>query len=87
MAHKKGVYKMKLQFKAGDPPHKGYFLVRYTGRFTATRLKKDKYPAPLYWNGEEWQSMSDDDAFDMPGDYKPTHYMTIGDEEWCEVEV
>lgn len=87
MAQKKGDVKMKLQFKTGTPPHKGYYLVRYNGRYRTVNLTKDKYPMPLYWNGKTWQFMSDDDEFEMPGDYKATEYMLLGDEEWCEVEV
>ena len=76
-----------LNFKTGEPPYKGYYLVRSGNPRYRIHKVKDKYPEPMYWNGECWQTMSDDDAFDEPGNYKPATFDYKVFDEWCEVEI
>lgn len=77
-----------LNFKTGKPPYKGYYLVRskLTMKYGAYPIR-NKYPEPMYWNGDSWQMISDDEAFDAPGNYTPTKYGIKDYEEWCEVDV
>lgn len=76
-----------LNFKTGKPPYKGYYLARSSNPKYRIHKVKGLYPEPMYWNGEEWQDMSDNEAFDAPGNFKPIKFDYKFFDEWCEVEV
>ena len=76
---------MRIEFKKSRPPKKGYYLVRWTRKYS--KFLKDFYPSTAYWNAHKWESMSPEDEFNMPGNFKT---MTFEPEEidgWCEVEI
>lgn len=77
---------LKIKYEKGTPPHKGYYLVLWKHTIAFGR-EKDKYPDVMYWNGNEWQTESDDDAFKMPGNEKPLTFSTVMIDEYCEVIV
>lgn len=76
---------MKILYATGTPPHKGYYLTRCDKKYVFHN--RTRYPMAMYWNGDEWQSESDDDAFEEPGNYKPIHIPLEVYPEWCELDV
>lgn len=77
---------MKIKYEKGKPSHKGYYLVRMAEKYRSKK-EKDRFPEAMYWNGEEWQDYSDDDAFEVPGDYKPLTFDAKFFDEFVEVEL
>lgn len=77
---------LKIKYEEDEPPKKGYYLVKVNPKY-AFDIEKDKYPEVAYWNGEEWQNMSDDDAFHMPGLEEPISFDKRIYSGWCEVEI
>lgn len=77
---------MKFKYKTGTPPHRGYYMVKVNEKY-AFKTQKDKYPQVMYWNGEKWQNISDEDAFNMPGNERPIMFDANIYDAWCEVEL
>lgn len=75
-----------LKFLTGIPSHTGYYLVRINPKYRCHKVK-DLYPEPMYWNGCEWQDLTDEEAFDEPGNFKPIKFPAKMFTEWVEVDV
>lgn len=75
-----------LNYKTGEPPHKGYYLARSSNPKYRLHKEKDVYPQVMWWNGECWQDLSPNDAFDEPGNYSVIKFEYKFFDEWVEVE-
>lgn len=73
-----------LDYNRGEPPHIGYYLVR-CGETYRLNQERDFYPYPMYWNGKEWQSESNEDAINEPWAKKPFTFPLKMYPEWVEV--
>lgn len=71
----------------GHPKKKGYYLARCSNEKCRVHKEKDKIGLLLWWNGTEWQNLSDNDLFDEPGNKTPIRFEPDIFDEYCEVQV
>lgn len=75
---------MRIKTRTGEPPFKGYYMVVADPQLNTKQ--RDKYPQVMYWNGKEWQDMSDDDVQKAWGESKPCTFDLKWFPKWFELQ-
>lgn len=78
---------MKLKYHKGTPQRKGYYIVRCSNEKYRINKEKDAIGSLFWWNGTEWQNLSENDLFDEPGNESPLRFEPEIFDEYCEVEI